>query len=148
MRRKILLAFFAALVGLAMGAIAVSLIGTVKLMLTPGIQYSSYKDFLLAPPLLFMEGLFWSIVGGAMFVLPLGFVLLAGYAMTFQPERAESRRTRVFALGLAAVLWVPVFFFGFRTRPVDAVLLVVPMVVGVWTSLTFLNRRLCSPSKS
>ena len=148
MRRKILLAFFAALVGLAMGAIAVSLIGTVKLMLTPGIQYSSYKDFLLAPPLLFIEGLFWSIVGGAMFVLPLGFVLLAGYAMTFRSERAESRRTRLFALGLAAVLWVPVFFFGFRTRSVDAVLLVVPMVVGVWTGLTFLNRRLCLPSNS
>jgi len=148
MRRKILLAFFAALVGLAMGAIAVSLIGTVKLMLTPGIQYSSYKDFLLAPPLLFIEGLFWSIVGGAMFVLPLGFVLLAGYAMTFRSERAESRRTRVFALGLAAVLWVPVFFFGFRTRSVDAVLLVVPMVVGVWTGLAFLNRRLCLPSNS
>jgi hypothetical protein len=148
MRRNILLALFAALVGLAVGAITVSLIGTVKLMLTPGIQYSSYKDFLLAPPLLFMEGLLWSIVGGAMFVLPPGFVLLAGYAITFRPERAESRRTRVLALGLAAVLWVPVFFFGFRTRPVDAVLLVVPMVLGVWTSLTFLNRRLCLPSSS
>jgi hypothetical protein len=146
MRRNILLAFLAALFGLAMGAITVSLIGTVKLMLTPGIQYSSYKDFLLAPPLLFLEGLFWSIVGGVLFVLPLGFFLLAGYAMTFRPERAESRRTRVFALGLAAVLWAPVFFFGFRTRPVDALLLVVPMVFGVWTSLTFLNRRLCLPS--
>jgi hypothetical protein len=148
MRRKILMAFLAALFGLAMGAITVSLIGTVKLMLTPGIKYSSYKDFLLAPPLLFMEGLLWSIVGGVLFVLPLGFFLLAGYAMTFRPERAESRRTRVFALGLAAVLWAPVFFFGFRTRPVDAVLLAVPMVVGVWASLTFLNRRLCLPSNS
>jgi len=148
MRRKILMAFLAALFGLAIGAITASLIGTVKLMLTPGIQYSSPKAFLLAPPRLFMEGLFWSLLGGALFVLPLGFFLLAGYAMTFRSERAESRRTRVFALGLAAVLWAPVFVFGFRTRPVDAVLLAVAMVVGVWTSLTFLNRRLCLPSDS
>jgi hypothetical protein len=148
MRRKILMAFLAALLGLAMGAITVSLIGTLKLMLTPGIQYSSHKAFLLAPPRLFMEGLLWSIVGGVLFVLPLGFFLLAGYAMTFRPERAGARSTRVFALGLAAVLWAPVFFFGFRTRPVDALLLAAAMVVGVWTSLTFLNRRLCLPSKS
>jgi glucose dehydrogenase len=95
-----------------------------------------------------MEGLFWSFVGGTLYVLPLGFSLLAGYAMTFRPERAESRRTRVLALGLAAILWAPVFLFGFRTRPLDAVLLGVAMVVGVWTSLTFLNRRLWLPSKS
>jgi hypothetical protein len=145
MRRKILMAFFAALFGLAVGAITVSLIGTIKLMLTPGIQYSSPTAFLHAP-LLFMEGLLWSILGGALFVLPLGFFLLAGYAMTFRPERAESRRTRVFTLGLAAALWAPVFFFGFRTRPVDAILLAVAMALGVWTSLRFLNRRLCFPS--
>ena len=145
MRRKILMAFLAALFGLAVGTITVSVIGTVKLMLTPGIQYSSHRAFLHAP-LLFMEGLLWSILGGALFVLPLGFCLLAGYAMTFQPEWAESRRTRVFTLGLAAALWAPVFFFGFRTRPVDAILLAVPMALGVWTSLTFLNRRLCFPS--
>ena len=83
MGRKILLAFLAALLGLAVGAITASLIGTVKLMLTPGIQYSSHKAFLLAPPGIFMEGLLWSIVGGVMFVLPPGFSLLAGYAMTF-----------------------------------------------------------------
>ena len=136
-----MLAFLAALLGLAMGAITASLIGTIKLMLTPGIQYSSYKDFLLAPPLLFMEGLLWSIVGGVLFVLPLGFFLLAGYAMTFGPERMETRRTRRFAFGFAAVLFAPVFFFGFRARPMDGVLLAVPIVVGVWTSLRFLNRR-------
>ena len=148
MRRKILLAFLAALLGLAMGAITASLIGTVKLTLTPGIEYSSEKAPLLAAPLVFVEGLVWSILGGAMFVLPPGFLLLAGYAMTFGPERVEPRRTRAFALGFAAVLWALLFFFGFRTRPLDAVLLAVPVVVGVWTSLRFLNRRLCLPSNS
>ena len=148
MGRKMLMAFLAALLGLAMGVITASLIGTVKLILTPGIEYSSHRAFLRAPPLIFLEGLLWSIVGGVMFVLPPGFLLLAGYAMTFRPEWVESRHTRVFALGFAAVLWAPVFLFGFRTRRVDAVLLAVPMVVGVWTSLTFLNRRLCPPSNS
>ncbi len=146
MRRKILMAFLAALLGFAMGAITASLIGTVKLILTPGIQYSSFKAFLFTPLLLFMEGLLWSIVGGAMFILPPGFVLLAGYAMTFSPERIEPRRTRTFAFGFAAILYAPVYFFGFRARLVDAVLLTVPMLVGVWTSIKFLNRRLSVPS--
>lgn len=148
MGRKILLAFLAALLGLAIGAITASLVGTVKLILTPGIEYSSDKAPLLAAPLVFVEGLLWSILGGAMFVLPPGFFLLAGYAMTFGPERAEFRRTRVFVLGFAAVLWAPMVFFGFRTRPLDAVLLAVAVVVGLWTSLTFLNRRLGLPSNS
>ena len=140
--RKVLLAFLAALLGLAMGAITASLIGTIKLMLTPGIQYSSHEAYLRAPPLIFLEGLLWSLLGGAMFVLPPGFLLLAGYAMTFGPERMETGRTRRFVFGFAAVLFAPVFFFGFRARPMDGVLLAVPILVGVWTSLTFLNRRL------
>jgi hypothetical protein len=142
MGRKILLAFLAALLGLATGAIAASLIGTIKLTLTPGIQYSSYQAFLRAPLMVFLEGLLWSVLGGAMFVLPPGFLLLVGYALTFGPERVEPGRTRRFALGIAAVLWALVFFFGFRNRPVDGLLLAVPMVVGVWTGVRFLNRRL------
>jgi hypothetical protein len=142
MGRKILLAFLAALLGLATGAIAASLIGTIKLTLTPGIQYSSYQAFLRAPLMVFLEGLLWSVLGGAMFVLPPGFLLLVGYALTFGPERVERGRTRRFTLGIAALLWGPVFFFGFRSRPMDALLLAVPMLVGVWTSLRFLNRRI------
>jgi hypothetical protein len=140
--RKILLAFLAALLGFAVGAIAVSLIGTVKLMLTPGMEYSSVKDFLGALPLIFLEALLWSVVGGAMFVLPPGFLLLAAYALTFGPERLEARRARYFVVGLAALLYAPVFYFG----PRDALLLALPMLLGIWTSLTFLNRRLSSPS--
>jgi hypothetical protein len=146
MRRKVLLAFLAALLGLAVGAITLSLIGTIKLMLNPGIEYSPYKAFLRTPFLLFLEGLFWSTVGGAMFVLPPAFLLLAGYALTFGPERTEPGRTRKLVFGFAAVLFALVFFFSFRNRPLDGLLLAVPMVVGVWTSLTFLNRRLRSPS--
>ena len=139
---RIWLAFLAGLLGLAVGAITASLIGTVKLMLTPGIQYASHRAFLRAPPMVFLEGLLWTSMGGAMFVLPPAFLLLAGYALTFGPERLEPGRTRRFVLGFAAILWVPVVFFGFRTRPLDALLLVVPMILGAWTSLRFLNRHL------
>jgi hypothetical protein len=140
------LAFLAALLGLAVGAVTASLIGTVKLMLTPGIQYSSYQAFLRAPPMVFLEGLLWTIIGGAMFVLPPGFLLLTGYAMTFGPERREPGGTGKFVFGFSAVLFALVFFFGFRSRPLDGLLLAVPVLVGVWTSLRFLNRRLGSPS--
>jgi hypothetical protein len=139
--REIWLAFLAALLGFAVGAITASLIGTVKLMLTPGIEYSSRKAFLAAPPLVFLDGLFWSLLGGSVFAL-LGFLLLAGYALTFRPERLEARRARWFVLGFAALLYAPVLYFG----PAEPVLFGVPMVVAAWTSLTFLNRRLASPT--
>ena len=140
--RKILLAFLAALLGLAAGAVTVSLIGTLKLMLTPGMEYSSLQDLLGAAPLIFLEALLWSLLGGVMFVLPPGFLLLAAYALTFGPERLETGRARGFLFGFAALLYAPVLYFG----PADAVLLAVPMVVGAWTSLAFLNRRLsCKP---
>lgn len=142
MGRKILLAFLAALLGLATGAVTVSFLGMVKLL--PGIEYTSYKIFLVVPPLLFLEGLLWSTLGGAMFVLPPGFLLLAGYALTFGPERLETGRTRRFVFGFAAALWALVFFFGLRHRPLDALLVAVPMVLGVWTSIRFLNRHLHS----
>jgi hypothetical protein len=141
--RKILLAFLAALLGFAVGAITVSLIGTVKLLLTPGMEYGSTKA-LAAVPLIFLEALLWSVLGGAMFVLPPGFLLLAVYALTFGPERLEARRARRVIFGFAAVLFLLVFFFGFRNRPQDALLLVVPMLLGAWTSLTFLSHRLSS----
>ena len=140
--RKIWLAFLSAVLGLATGAIAASLLGTVKLMLTPGMEYSSYKDFLVGAPLIFLEGLMWLTLGGAMFVLPPAFLLLAGYALTFGPERMEPGRTRKFVFGFAALLFALVFFFGFRNRPLDALLLAVPILAGVWTSLRVLNSRL------
>lgn len=136
--RKILLAFLAALMGFAVGAITVSVIGTVKLMLIPGLEYSSTQDLLRGAPLIFLEGLLWSVVGGAMFVLPPGFLLLTAYALTFRPERLEPHNTRRLVFGFAALLYAPVFYFG----PRDALLLAVPMLVGVWTGLTFLNSRL------
>jgi hypothetical protein len=138
MPRKILLAFLAALLGLAVGAVTVSLIGTVKLMLIPGMEYSSIKDFLVGLSLIFLEGLLWSVLGGGMFVLPLGFALLVWYALTFGPERMEPRRKRWFVLGLAALLYAPVLYFG----PRDALLLAMPMLLGAWISQTFLNSRL------
>jgi hypothetical protein len=135
---RILLAFLAALLGFAVGAITVSLIGTVKLMLTPGMEYSSTKDLLVGAPLIFLEGLFWSVLGGALFVLPFGFLLLVWYALTFGPQRLEPGRIRWFVFGFAALLYPPMLYFG----PRDAVLLALPMLLGAWTSLTFLNRRL------
>ena len=144
MGRKLWLAFLAALLGLATGAVTVSFLGMVKLL--PGIEYTSYKTFLVVPPLLFLEGMLWSILGGAMFVLPPGFLLLAGYALTFGPERLETGRTRRFVFGFAAALWALVFFFGLRHRPLDALLVAVPMLVGVWISIRFLNRRLVPES--
>jgi hypothetical protein len=136
--RKLLLAFLAALLGLAVGAVSASLIGTVKLSLMPGLEYASLKDFLLGLPLIFLEGLLWSVLGGGMYVLPPGFLLLATYALTFRPKWLEPLNHRSFVIGVANLLYAPLFFFG----PRDALLFWAPMLLGVWISLRFLNSRL------
>lgn len=138
--KRILLAFLAALLGLLVGTVTMSLIGTLKLvlMLTPGMEFASRRDLIRGAPPIFLEGLMWGVVGGAMYVLPVGFLLLAIYALKFRPEWLQPYYTRLFVFGLAALVYAPLVFFG----PRDVLLLVIPMLLGAWVSVRFLNRRL------
>jgi hypothetical protein len=136
--RKILLAFLAALLGFLVGAVTISAIGTLKLVLMPGMEYASGRDLVRGAPLIFLEGLMWAVVGGTMYVLPAGFLLLAAYALKFRLEWLEPYYTRMFVFGLAALLYAPLVFFG----PRDVLLLVIPMLLGAWVSVRFLNHRL------
>jgi hypothetical protein len=144
MRRRISLAVLAALLGFAVGAVCVSGLGTLKMILSPGIHYASFKAYLRAPLLVFMEGLLWSVLGGAIFVLPPSLLLVTIYSAAFKREWMETRCERIFTLGFTAVLWAPIFFFGFRARFLDACLVGVGTFIGVRTGLRFLNQRLHS----
>ena len=138
--QKILFAFLAALLGLAVGAATTSLIGTIELLFLPGLEYGSATDVLLGLPMTFLEGLFWALLGGVLYVLPFGFLLLIWYALTFNPERLQAGRVRWFALGFTALLYPPLFIGGARST----LLLAIAIALGAWVSLTFLNRRLSS----
>jgi hypothetical protein len=142
MRRRISLAVLAALLGFAVGVVCVSALGTLKLILSPGIQYASFKAFLVSPLYTFMEGLLWSVLGGAMFVLPQTLILLTIYSTAFKHDWLESRWENIFTLGFTTVLWVPIFLFGFRARFIDGFLVGACIFVGMRTSIRFLNRRL------
>jgi hypothetical protein len=148
MFRRIVLALVAALRGFAVGVVCVSALGTLKLTLSPGIQYSSFKAFLVAPLYVFMEGLVWSVLGGAMFVLPQTLLLLSIYSTVFKRDWMERGGENIFTLGFTTVLWVPVFLFGFRARFIDALLVGAGIYLGMRTSVRFLNQRFRSQLQS
>jgi hypothetical protein len=91
-----------------------------------------------------MEGLVWSVLGGAMFVLPQTLLLLTIYSTAFKHDWIGSRGENIFTLGFTTVLWVPIFLFGFRARFIDAFLVGAGIFLGMRTSLRFLNQRLHS----
>lgn len=142
MFRKVSMAVLAALVGFTAGTVTSGVLGTLKLVLDPGVQYSSFKASLILPALTFMAALYWSALGGALFVLPQAVLLLMAYAIAFREGWRERRYLRDFTLGFAIALWIPVFYFGFWNRFLDAALVAMSMVVAVRASLGFLNRRL------
>jgi hypothetical protein len=146
--RKVSIAVLAALVGFAAGTITSSILGTLAFVSDPGVQYSSFKAYLIAPALIFIAGLYWTALGGALFVLPQAILLLIAYAIAFRESWRERRYLRDFTLGFAIALWIPVFYFGFRNRFLDATLVAMSMLVGAWASLGFLNRRLHKEPRS
>jgi hypothetical protein len=74
---------------------------------------------IVGPIMTMAEGMFWGVIGGAMFVFPPTVLALA----VFQP-----RNTRTAALAMSALLFFPIVFIGFRNRWIDALLLALPIL--------------------
>ena len=130
--RRIGAAAVAATSGLIVGATAAAVLGTVKVLLNPGLEITPNPGPMFVLPLMLMaEGLFWALVGGGMYVLPPAALVLAW----FQP-----RDTRTTALALSTLLFVPVAYVGFRTRWVDALLLMLPFWFGVRVGLRVFSK--------
>lgn len=63
------------MLGFLVGVAALGVLGTLELMLSPGLEVASLRGWLVTPLLILAEGLFWGLLGGAMFVLPPAFLV-------------------------------------------------------------------------
>ncbi len=117
--------------GVLAGAATYAALGTIKVLLSPGLAAASPAGWLIGPFLIFAGGLFWGLLGGALFVLgPVFLVFLRRPRNKLGP-----------AVAISSALFVPLFVFGFRGRIVDGVVLWIAVWLGVRTGLRQLERR-------
>jgi hypothetical protein len=136
--RRIGAAALAAAWGLVVGATAAAALGTAQVLVRPGLEVAPTPRALIRMPLMILaEGLFWGLLGGAMFVFPLAVVAFA----VFRP-----RNTQPAALSISALLLVPIVLVGFRSRLIDALSLALPMWLGVRVALRTFERMMPTPT--
>jgi hypothetical protein len=122
---------FAAAKGVVAGAAIYAATGTLRVLVSPGLDVASPLGWLAGPLWVFAGGFFWGLVGGALFVLlPLFLVFLRPPLDTF-PWR----------LALSTAVFLPLFLLGLGGRIVDGALLAVAVWAGVRTALRELARR-------
>lgn len=119
--RRVGAAVWAATAGLVVGALLAAAIGTVMVVVDPGVEASSPRALLVAVPLMMLQGTLWAFLGGLVFVFPPAVVVLA----------LEPPPTRLAAPGLSIALLASLVLFGYRSRPLDALVLAIPIWVGV-----------------
>ena len=129
--RRIGAAVLAAAWGLVAGATAAAAVGTVRVLVSPGVEIASPGALIVGPILILAEGLFWALLGGAMFVFPLAVVAFA----CFRP-----RHTHTAALAISALVLCPIVLV-IRSRATDALLLALPVWLGVRVGLRAYSRR-------
>lgn len=128
-------AFLPALFALGAGALAYAAAGTLMVLVTPGLGVDSVAALVIGPPLILIEGLYWGLIGGALFVFPVALLL-------FSRWRHNTLGTR---LALSAALFAPVYLAGFRGRILDGLILAVAIWVGVRAGLRRLDLQAGTP---
>jgi len=125
----------AAALGVVTGAAIYAALGTLRTLVSPGLEVESPLGWLVAPFLVFAGGFLWGLLGGALFVLlPLFLVFLRHPPDTF-----------AWRLGLSTVVFLPLFLLGLGGRIVDGALLAVAVWAGVRTALRQLASRMGTP---
>jgi hypothetical protein len=130
--RRTVAAALASALGLLAGAMVAAALGSVRVLLSPGLEVASAKALLRVAVMILAEGMFWALLGGVLFLLPLAFA-----AFWFRPPDTPPAR-----LGISALLLLPILVAAFPARAVDALLLAFAVWVGVRVGLRALWTRL------
>jgi hypothetical protein len=142
--RRLVAALRASVLGLLAGAAVCAVLGTLKVMLSPGLEVASPSGWLFGPLTILAEGLFWSLLGGAMYVFPPALLAFAFLATRARAGERGPWQGPLVGLGIFALLFLPPFVFGFRGALVDGALLAVAIGFGVRTGLRALDQGLAA----
>lgn len=145
---KLRAAFGATLFGLAAGAVVAGVLSAILLML--GERWSGNPSALfmaLAVSLLaFSSSIIEIVTGAVLYLLAPGFVLFAAYALRPGATRPGPSRTGLYAIAFTLILFIPLFFVGYRSRVAEGLALGAGVLVGVRAGLWRLDRRLSGRS--
>jgi hypothetical protein len=128
--------------GLLAGALAYAATGTAKVVLSPGLEAASPLDLLVGTFLVFVGGLLWALIGGALFLLLPSSALFFGLASRTRTGGPGAPTWLAASAVLWAGLFAPLFVFGLRGRIVDGVLLGLSLGIGVSHGMRQLARRI------
>jgi len=136
-----LAALVAAASGLGVGALAYAALGTAKVMLSPGLEVSGLRGWLVGALGVFEEGLLWGLLGGAAIILPPALVCFVVLARRSRAGRGAPASLAAQAL-VTFVLFTPLFLSGLRGRAVEGALVALAIGLGVRHGLRELARRI------
>jgi len=126
--KRLFAALSAAALGLVVGSAATAVVSTVVLLFSSGLEVASPQAYIVGSLALLAEGMFWALLGGAMFVFP-----IAVLALVF----TQPRNTNASAAVLAIALVLPIAIVTGPGRGVMTFfLLVVPVWIGVRAGLS------------
>jgi hypothetical protein len=121
-------ALAAAAMGLVVGSAAAAVLSTVMLLFSPGLEVASPGAWIVGSLGILAEGMFWALLGGAMFVFPVAVLALVLVA---------PRPTNFAAVGLSLVLLLPIAVVTGPGRGVRTFFfLAVPVWLGVRAGLS------------
>jgi len=126
--KRLFPALSAAALGLVVGSVATAVVSTVVLLFSSGLEVASPGAWIVGSLMLLLEGMFWALLGGAMFVFP-----IAVLALVF----VGPRNTNAAAVALAIALLLPIAVVTGPGRGVTTFfLLAVPVWIGVRAGLS------------
>lgn len=126
--KRLFAALSAAALGLVVGAAATAVVSTVILLFGSGLEVASPQAYVAGSLALFAEGMFWALLGGAMFVFPIALLALVFVA---------PRDTNFAAVALSIALLLPIAVFTGPGRGAKMFfLLAIPVWLGVRAGLS------------
>ena len=135
--RRIGAAIVASAAGLMVGSTAAAVIAAIMSLFR--FSFQSLEALVWSAIGFFTEGMFWFLLGGALFVLPLAVLAI----VVFRP-----RNTPAAAVGLSVVLLVPLLIGYSPGRTILALIFAIPIWLGVRVALTLNSRMLRTVSNS
>ena len=131
---------YVAIMGLMTGSLVFSILKTLQVLILQRPEAATLEDWLLALSLLFMASLPWAVIGAVIFLLPQSFLLSLSYVISSRNNVIRSSIEPYLWLPMFLLLYLPVFYFGFRDQHIEAGVLGIAVLTGLRVALILLVR--------
>lgn len=139
---SLLLSLHATTVGFFAGSMSYSLLHTLVQVAFVRIEAADFSEWLQGILLMFLSSISWTLIGGAIYLLPQALLLVICYVLYFGSPAIRAISQRSAMLAMFIILLLPIYIFGFSGSWVDAMILSVSIALGLKVTSNVLRRRL------